>query len=424
MDYIYLDTLIPFRPKLAPGESLTSLLFRVAGGMSCSIEEVLVCLGAKDPSTARRCGDFELGVVDEVLLRLSRATGNSLEVLRASTFYEFLEYTETANDALHGVPKTSWIMLPARARVVSEIPEYRNQRQVLGGFQYCPTCLRSKHSILPLAWRYSFVTVCPEHKTLLLASCPHCKRDIDFKFKTNVGKLGDGLRRARSCRYCEGDLARQGPAIEEERPFTSHQIQQLASFQELTILLLDVGIKRRSGLVKEYFTGLEWLISLHLPRRRQITRGATSFGHLLSLMADVRAFRPPRFIPQGPYTFRLYSPEDRATLLLMTMAILDPWPEHFLGLRITPFLGNELSWSGHLPSFFVDPKSGQIDSSSNQLGSSLAHSYTARYLPTSEPWEKLSLGITDRRTSNACATKQGSTNDEQGSYRGELALPR
>ena len=341
--------------------------------MSCSIEEILVCLGAKYPSNARRYGDFELGVVDEILLRLSRASGNSLEALRASTFRDLLEYTETANDALHGVPKTSWIMLPARARLVSEIPKYRSQRQVLGGFQYCPTCLRSERPILPLAWRYSFVTVCPKHQTLLLASCPHCKRDIDFKFQRNVGKLGDGLRSARSCRYCEGDLSRPGPAIEEEQPFASSQIKQLASFQGLTILLLDLGIKRRSGLVKDYFTGLEWLINLHLPRQRQITRGATSFGHLLSVIADIRAFRPPRFLPQGPYTFRLYSPQDRATLLLMTMAILDPWPEHFLRLQITPFLGNELSWSGHLPTFFVHPKSGQIASKANQLGSSLAH---------------------------------------------------
>lgn len=376
MEDRYLDSLIPIRPKLAAGECLTSWLFRITEGLSCSIEELLNALGGRKNSRVVRSSDFELGVLDKLLVRLAKATGSAVEELRGSTCLQIAEYTSTSSNRGYALPASSWVLLPAKLYSVAALPHHLTEKHVLGGLQYCPDCLRVQGVTLPLAWRLAFVTVCPIHKRLLACCCPHCGQDVDFSFKRGKRSLSEGPLRRHICRHCSGDLSEENPS-RTGQPLTASQLRYLVFFQELHFLLLKQSVKEEAPLVKDYFQLLEWLVNLHFPRRRKITGAATSFGHFLGHTAKIKAFDPPRLIPQGRHTFRTYSTTDRAKVLLMTSVMLDPWPEHFITIRKrSSFLENALAWESAFlfPQYLMDPISSRTPGkATNPFGSSLAH---------------------------------------------------
>jgi hypothetical protein len=128
--------------------------------------------------------------------------------------------------------------------------------------------------------------------------------------------------------------------------------------------------------IQSYFTLLEWLINRNFPQRRITSHYAVPFGQFLAFAAHVEPLVLPKLIPQGQHTFRTYSSEDRAKLLLMTSTLLDPWPTQLIQLQKNSYFGFEdIPWQAwSRPEYFRQPEASRpFGLEKNQFGSSLAH---------------------------------------------------
>ncbi len=83
------------------------------------------------------------------------------------------------------------------------------------GLQYCPLCLAQDPPYFRRLWRLAFVTVCPEHGTLLLDRCPNCKapvapHKVDMGVHTNKTEPSDVPINV--CHRCGKDLSGNDPS--------------------------------------------------------------------------------------------------------------------------------------------------------------------------------------------------------------------
>ena len=189
---------------------------------------------------------------------------------------------------------------------------------------YCPACLADDaHPHLSLFWRLAFMTVCPQHGTLLRDACPHC--GAIFAPALNDLGVGRDWRRQRRvpfawCHACGRDLRVETEvAPEAERVFQSgllgaleHGVMPWPTLGEVPAL--------------EGFEVLRQLLNvLFLAGPQKVVYGSVP--------------GPERF-PEGPWpTFRDFDLPGRRALLPQLAFLTSDWPGQVLDVASQAGLG-------------------------------------------------------------------------------------
>jgi hypothetical protein len=316
---------LPIRPKLLPGESLNSWICRLAELYSLSIPEFLNLAGLANRHNRKKLKDLDTHHCPSMLRKLARLTGARLTTLENATCQSALE--RLGDQRSEAVWLSPWLL--SRPHPVGAKKSFRIDQEYVPshGFQYCPACLSAPDSsYLRIAWRYSFVTVCEEHRCLLASSCPHCYEKVDLSF---AALKKSKLRRDR-LRCCSCCLQLYGRVSATEAPISPTQISYLIHQQSLHLDLL-----RQPNIdlvvVKDYFDFLGWLIEAFYSHswRRDLVSLGNSF---LADLAGLPPFISEKF-PSEAGSLRSYPALERAKLLLMSSYMLDPWPAHFSAVR-------------------------------------------------------------------------------------------
>lgn len=80
--------------------------------------------------------------------------------------------------------------------------------------QFCPHCSRES-PYHRLAWLPVSVSVCVEHRCLLVDACPHCRRSVSIRAIVE-----------QQCRWCQADLAEAQPPVVDDQEVLVQQIIQ------------------------------------------------------------------------------------------------------------------------------------------------------------------------------------------------------
>lgn len=192
------------------------------------------------------------------------------------------------------------------------------------GVQFCPECLReSLH--FRRQWRLSLITLCENHKRVLLSACPKCEAALNFhrrefghRERTNNGHMG-------LCHACDHDLTQgSGPAAEASSLELQRDLRCAIERGALDDGRPSVG----------YFAVLAQVLKLLLSRRcrlkpwQEAARAQAGLPGFTSKIAEGPAgFRPASFDS-------LAEPSDRLRLLCTAQFLLAEWPTRFVTLAL------------------------------------------------------------------------------------------
>jgi TniQ len=194
--------LLPARPPPLPGELLSSWLTRLSRANGDNIRHFTRALLAPahgDNLARHRALQFWQHDADrntdlEQLRCFARATGVDVNVLEGMTLSA---YAGRLTDCVPRQGNTRWVLpLDAHAQV--------KRRYAV---QFCPACLREDRTpYFRRVWRLAFVTVCPQHRTLLRDRCPSCGLAV-VPHRTAFGTREQLLARTIThCHSCGFDL--------------------------------------------------------------------------------------------------------------------------------------------------------------------------------------------------------------------------
>jgi hypothetical protein len=361
------DRLLPTRPKLLKGESLTSWISRLAEAYSLSISEFLDLTGLSGCKNQSKFQDPDIQSSLEMLSLLARFTGSKLQNLKNATCRSALSRLE---DCHSKTPRAnSWVLRRPHLVKIATPSSFGLEFVPSHGFQFCPSCLSAPGpAFLRVNWRYSFVTVCEVHGCLLQSRCGHCESLIDFSFAAlKSGNLPSN--KLVSCPYCLHNYVRDSRSDSSISP---SQIGYLIHQQSVHLDLLQKS-SLDASTVKYYFDFLKWLIKSFYPHcpRYDLSRLGRGF------LADLAGLKP-LIAEEFSYevsTLRSYPALERAKLLLMSSHLLDPWPSHFSVLQTMapPFHRRFLRRYKSSPPWLTQPKSFKpLTSCSGTLTKNLA----------------------------------------------------
>jgi hypothetical protein len=139
---------------------------------------------------------------------LEKVTGVARDRIEATTLTprrnNLTKYHSAGNRTPQAMPY-QWIM-PVSSR---HLPY-----QVFG-LQYCPICLsEDKAAYFRRMWRFAFVTLCIEHRVLLLDRCARCSLPIDYRRNATVArqKRRRSIFTMTNCYSCGYDIRGASPA--------------------------------------------------------------------------------------------------------------------------------------------------------------------------------------------------------------------
>ena len=312
------QAILPLRPKLIEGESLTSWLVRIADANCCSIATLLDTLTGAKVNSAFKWEHLEIAATAEFLAAVCKAVGCEEKVAYLSTF---IAKPECARPSGQAFAKT-W-MLGKRRRPFPRSRSWSgaHKDQDDGGKQYCPNCLDCSRPHLPLLWRMSFATVCPIHRRLLVSVCPHCNAGTDFTIRNCALRAEAGSSLFRKCWSCGKDLC-QGVGVGHTRD--SEEFSKLIRLQEIHMDLFRRASIHHKTSSRAYFSFLHWVLcDLFHPQGNEEIREAAL--RMASVTLESRRW--------CANIFRSRNVTNRATLLLMASALTECWPTKFLDLR-------------------------------------------------------------------------------------------
>lgn len=145
-------------PKVKPGETLTSLLLRLAKNHSASGHELCALLWPQHQFWTR---DVDRTVSDTQLEAIAGITGLTKDVLVETTLRDLVRATGFKE------------RIPGYQRGILPVGIYHRVRRRFGQ-QYCSWCLKEKPAYLRVQWRLEFMVACPKHGILLRDACPEC----------------------------------------------------------------------------------------------------------------------------------------------------------------------------------------------------------------------------------------------------------
>lgn len=340
---VHPDWLLPVRPLLRPGECRTSWLLRIADGLACSPRELLKLINGGEAVATGILRDLDLNFPG-LPEALNMVTGQDFHPEDAP-----LRKSLRINPWVLGIPRY----------VHGKRPYLPNRkRRTIGGHQFCPECLASDRFYLQLEWCFSFVTVCRLHGCALVSRCWDCGHAVDLSLSRRGREVLAGRNVIRFCWFCGADLAHAKGSRRRilNQKHTRYLLGLQAEHLELVIRLSSGG----DQLLRSYFRALHWILFQVSPLPSTRSESNRFLGRFTALSVGVK------YVPLFPcvegkfYKLSLYSTIERARLLLMASALLDPWPEKLRQWRDDEALGFEqLRWSDGESSSFLSKEAGR-----------------------------------------------------------------
>ncbi len=354
------SSLFPYRPKIAPDESISSYLAILSHGYGLCISDFLEVTGVQSGIGHWHSGDVDRVSTTVSIPELASMFGQPVDQLQWSTL--------SSNDNLLSFHngerghKQSWIHGVADERLPSRGGLYQAS-------QFCRSCLQEARPYLRITWRFSFVTVCPRHLVFLQDCCPSCSAPFS-------PGLDDELQespRVYRCSACSFDFRNLRNTKRPERIDESFWTS-LLRLQHLHLTLLqlsqNVGGKRLAAYLYLFGAVLDILIgdetsNLNILSLRRFLSHRLGLGSSKMWTLDKSEMR-----------FGFLPAYERARYMLMAAAVLDPWPyqfdslcecwEDFSQLRRSKTV-DRLEWL-----FTADDGTNDLQSE-HETGTSLAH---------------------------------------------------
>ncbi len=315
------DECWPGRPRLLPGESLSSWFARTAAANGLRPAELFRIM---QPGSDRNPRDLDRYADDPLLYLLADRAGVERGALLQATFRHWVGAVFAHDDGLNKLP---W--LP---------PAGRQGGRRCFGQQLCPWCLQADAvPYLRLSWRLSFVTVCPVHQRLLLDRCPACNEPFSVLRMDRVQEM--------RCPSCAADL----------RHFTADPppVDVVPVQQDLQrVVGQGWWALGRHGPVYS-FAALDILAVL----ARLLAGGP--HAHVLRAWVGEQApdlAVPPEAVPRAR-DGALLTPKARSVVIAMAHWLMGEWPERLIaGARVVSMTSTDL-WKRpkvHYPFAFAD----------------------------------------------------------------------
>lgn len=199
------------RRSLLPGESLPSLLMRLAKVNHYAPLSLVIGLALGRDTKKGFYSDISRFLSPTILERLTALTKLDPFVLYSSTYHRLAPITTPPEIAIGALKLADDTYVPLFTGKIAQF-------QLRPGFavQFCPKCLRSL-TYHRLIWVPIAVSACLEHKCLLINRCPHCGRPIRMRdiFET-------------CCSRCQVSLVEAQPidVLDDEFGLFSQQVIQ------------------------------------------------------------------------------------------------------------------------------------------------------------------------------------------------------
>lgn len=213
---------------------------------------------------------------------------------------------------------------------------------------FCPLCLAAdKIPYYRKSWRLSFYLVCPIHQIYMLDRCPKCDQPINF-FRQELGQRSKYLVNSiTDCSYCEFDLRNSNIKLIE------------LSDSKIIQSLFDLIIKHDEGwwylkqsnrilpLSLSYYDVIHYLSSfLNSKIGTPLYREA-----LISLNLDFFTL----FQGRKNQVFEIRNFEERFSLLICTLWLLENWPTRILDIcKKNAITASKITRSETLPFWFAN----------------------------------------------------------------------
>jgi hypothetical protein len=199
----------------------------------------------------------------------------------------------------------------------------RGRERNKAGQQYCPLCVKEKCYFKKI-WRLAFLPVCPEHRCLLINSCPYCHSPIDPL------KVSPMLKDIGYCPYCWRNLRVRKVARVEYVPKLIHSLNEAASNKWFE----HERLQMYSCLFMEGFWRIVYSIYGTRSRKKEIWRKLCNhYGIEYQELSKSRPYN----------NFKDETPALRFKILIIVDKLLKHWPKEFVkigklyGLGISNF---------------------------------------------------------------------------------------
>lgn len=166
---------LPVAVHPAPGETFHSWTLRLAERLGVEPLRALKAVGYVSSHVRSRAEltSYGLTATEQAVAEMSRTTRAAEDTVRATllTVFDggpvtFADYTPGKPGAVRRLANRNWLHL--------------------GTSTCCPDCLRASGNAWQLTWRLPWHTMCTEHGTLMVATCPACRMPF------NAGSRRDG----------------------------------------------------------------------------------------------------------------------------------------------------------------------------------------------------------------------------------------
>jgi hypothetical protein len=295
----------PARPKPLPGELLSSWIVRISKynylNFSSFLSEYCEIRSQNFPN-------FDLTYNPSLFKLLANHTNTKFdEVLKTSLHYEqgyvFLFSDNTA--------KIHWLKSDSGHSI------YKDSE-----LSYCPICISNDSDpFYRKAWRYSFNTVCSDHKIFLRQTCPHCLLPYNY-LKSLNNPRDDPIK---SCGHCNKDISKSQPDGEVNAPLANH----LSTYQDT----LWKGIQEGSFQIGSHrpLHSLAYMTIL-----RNIAMSITTYEQAIWITKKYLCLefkdRDLKFLKLINYKIPIESRSaiERAQIIALASTLFADWPERFL----------------------------------------------------------------------------------------------
>lgn len=292
------DSLWPVRPKLEPGELLSSWLTRTARANGVRPSLFCYSLWKSAPVWNR---DIDWLVPPYVFGALMTQAGVDMAVAEETTLRSLIGkvFAESRLNI-----KLPWVLLTGI---------YHRTRFGYGQ-QYCPRCLATdERPYFRRSWRLGFVTACLAHGIRLRDRCPHCRAGL-CPHRVDIEDLS-----LRFCYACRGDLSdiKAGLSSPVGLAFQAH-LEEVAKLGFATVR------NCRSLNGPAYFLMVRHIVRILAgerigPQLRQEAELGTEFQV------------PAPEVREHTAEVEFLSTADRHQLLSAAAELMHPWPDRFTG---------------------------------------------------------------------------------------------
>ena len=265
--------------------------------------------------------DIDKSADDQVLAVLAERTGTPLERVRETTLaaYEGVLY-----ERHNARGNTCWVM---------PLGVYHRIRR-MHGTQYCPGCLaEGKEPYFRREWRLAFITVCANHRCLLLDACPRCNAPVNFH-RDELGERSKPVATGMAwCFNCKFDLRAAQSDPPQDICGDSFDYQN-----SLTQAISDGWSEIERG--RYVYSILYFPVLRQLMKVLSINRGSRLLAALCQ-EKKLTLFRP--VFPKGRTDIESLRVSERHQLKTLAAYLLSDWPDKFVKI-----CAGEKVWSSTL----------------------------------------------------------------------------